>query len=183
MDGVLAGSSLASDLRRRERLQAALVAAQFLTLGLTMGAWATQLPALQWRFGYSAQELSGVLLAVAAGSVLAFLSCARLMRAIGVRPFIRATGPIAAYALVTTVLVDESLPLALIAFVLGWSCAAFDVAINSVAVGLERVQRRSLMSKLHAMFSVGGVLAAAASAGIGALALHPLWVAAPEWRC
>lgn len=175
MDGVLAGSSPAAGAR----LQVSLVAAQFLTLGLTMGAWATQLPALQSRFGYSAQALSAVLLAVAAGSVLAFLTCARLMRAIGARPFLRATGPIAAYALVTTVLVDESLPLALIAFVLGWSCAAFDVAINSAAVGLERVQRRSLMSKLHAMFSVGGVLAAAASAGIGLLALHPLWVVGP----
>jgi len=165
--------------RRRASTPAALVAGQFLVLGLTMGTWATQLPALQARFGYSAQALSGVLLAVAAGSVLAFLGCARLMRAIGARTFIRATGPMAAYALVTTLLVEHSLPLALIAFVLGWSCAAFDVAINSAAVDLERHQGRSLMSKLHAMFSVGGVLAAMATAAVGAVGLHPLWVAAP----
>jgi hypothetical protein len=97
----------------------------------------------------------------------------------GARTFIRATGPMAAYALVSTLLVEHSLPLALIAFVLGWSCAAFDVAINSAAVELERHEGRSLMSKLHAMFSVGGVLAAVATAAVGAMGLHPLWVAAP----
>jgi len=160
-------------------LQAALVAAQFLALGLLMGSWATGLPGLAARFGYSAQELSGVLLAVAAGSVLAFLSCARLMQAVGQRTFIRATGPLAAYAMVTTLLVADSLPLAVIAFVFGWSGAAFDVAINGSAVTLERLHGRSLMSKLHAMFSSGGVLAAGATAGIAWSGLHPLWLAVP----
>lgn len=163
----------------RGRLTVALVAAQFMTLGMTMGAWATQLPTLQSRFGYTPQELSGVLLAVAGGAVLAFLSCARLMRAVGARAFLRATGPMAAYALVTTTLVDESLALALIAFVLGWASAAFDVAINSAAVDLERLQQRSLMSHLHAMFSVGGVAAAAGAAAVGLADLHPLWLAGP----
>ncbi len=160
-------------------LQAALVAAQFLALGLLMGSWATGLPALKARFGYSAQELSGVLLAVAAGSVLAFLSCARLMQAVGPRHFIRATGPLAAYAMLTTLLVDDSLPLAVIAFVFGWASAAFDVAINGSAVTLERLHGRSLMSKLHAMFSSGGVLAAGATAGLAWSGLHPLWLAVP----
>jgi MFS family permease len=166
-------------LRFTLRMQAALVAAQFLALGLLMGSWATGLPSLKARFGYSAQELSGVLLAVAAGSVLAFLSCARLMQAVGPRHFIRATGPLAAYAMVTTLLVADSLPLAVIAFVFGWASAAFDVAINGSAVTLERLHGRSLMSKLHAMFSSGGMLAAGATAGLAWRGLHPLWLALP----
>lgn len=179
MNSILTGSPWPLGGQARARLRVMLVGAQFLALGLTMGAWATQLPALQTRFGYTAQALSAVLLVMAAGAVLAFLGCARLMRAIGPRSFVRVTGPLAGYALVGTMLVDETLPLAVLAFVLGWASAAFDVAINSSAVELERDHGRSLMSKLHAMFSLGGVLAAAAAASVDWSGLHPLWLAAP----
>ncbi|WKB51987.1 MFS transporter [Eleftheria terrae] len=156
-----------------------LCGARFLALGLLMGCWATGLPGLKARFGYTEQQLALVLLALAAGSVLAFLSCAAVSRAVGATLFTRVTGALAAYSMLATQLVSDSVPLALTAFVFGWSSAAFDVAINSSAVALEARSRRAIMSKLHAMFSSGGALAAAVAAGLWLAGGHALWLAVP----
>ncbi|WP_169787983.1 MFS transporter [Caldimonas brevitalea] len=153
--------------------------AQFLALGLLMGCWACSLPALKQRFGYDAQQLSLVLLSLAAGSVLAFLGCARVLQAVGTAVFTRTTGVLAAYALVGTQLVSESESLALVAFVFGWASAGFDVAINATAVAIERKAGRAVMSKLHAMFSSGGVVAAGVAAPLLQQHLDPLWLAVP----
>ena len=155
-------------------------AGHFLALGALMGAWATSLPGLKLRFGYSDQELSLVLLALAAGAGVAFLSCARLMRAAGPQLTLRTTAVLAAHALLGTQLVSSTVALVISAFLLGWASAAFDVAINARAVALERDLGRSVMSKLHAMFSTGGVLAALAAGALFSRGpQHPLWLAVP----
>lgn len=155
-------------------------AGQFLALGVLMGTWATGIPGLQRRYGYSEQELSLVLLALAAGAGVAFLTCARLMRAAGLPLTLRVTAVLAAQALLATLLVSSTVALVITVFLLGWGSAAFDVAINARAVALERELGRPVMSKLHAMFSTGGVMAAAAAA---ALLWHHaaslLWLAVP----
>lgn len=152
----------------------------FLSLGILMGTWATSIPGLKQRYGYSEQELSLVLLALAAGAGVAFLTCARIMRAAGLQLTLRATAVLAAQALLATLLVSSTVALVMSAFLLGWGSAAFDVAINARAVALERELGRPVMSKLHAMFSTGGVIAAAAAATLfwhGTPGL--LWLAVP----
>lgn len=148
--------------------------AQFLTLGLAMGCWAVGLPALKQRFAFSDLEFSLLLLALAAGAAVAFFTGPRAIAAVGERRFTRIGAALAAYALVSTQVVSAPVPLALTAFVLGWATTAFDIAINSQASTLERLAGRSVMSKLHAMFSTGGVLAALAAAPLF-LTHRPVW--------
>nr|WP_297354001.1 MFS transporter [uncultured Caldimonas sp.] len=152
----------------------------FLALGVLMGTWATGIPGLKQRYGYTEQELSLVLLALAAGAGVAFLTCARVMRAAGLQLTLRATAVLGAQALLATLLVSSTVALVISAFLLGWGSAAFDVAINARAVALERELGRPVMSKLHAMFSTGGVIAAAAAAALFSGGTpHLLWLAVP----
>ncbi len=154
-----------------------LVRGQFLALGLLMGCWATSLPGLKQRFGYSDQEFALVLLALAMGSAGAFLSCARLMRVVGSAHFTRGAGVLAAIAVVATFVETGTVSLVLTAVVIGFASAGFDVAINSSAVALERVRRRPIMSQLHAMFSTGGVVAAGGAAVLFLSGWPLLWLA------
>lgn len=155
------------------------IGAQFLTLGLAMGCWAVGLPLMKQRFALTDLEFSGLLLALACGAAVAFFTAPRALAAVGERRFTRISAALAAYALVSTQLVSAVGPLGLTAFVLGWSGTAFDIAINSQASQLERHAGRAVMSRLHAMFSAGGALAAVIAVPLLAEQRPVWWLAVP----
>ena len=68
------------------------IRAQFLVLGLAMGAWGAQVPSVKSHYGLSEQALSIALLAAAAGAVLCLFSAGRLVARFGARRCIRGAG-------------------------------------------------------------------------------------------
>ncbi len=129
----------------------------FLTLGIGVGAWAAVLPALKAKLDLSDQGLSLALLALTIGSVLSTIAAGVLAPRLGTG---RATGT-AAFAVVLALLLP---PLAaslgqfiILAFVLGISTGALDVAMNGHAGDIEHRWGGPIMSSFHGAFSVGGL--------------------------
>ncbi|GII04632.1 MFS transporter [Planobispora takensis] len=153
------------------------VAAVFAVHGAVSGSMATRIPWLQDHLDLSPAMLGFALFCPALGAFVAMPMAARLVHRYGGR---RATRVL--LALWCAVLALPSL-----APGFGWLCAVFllygaaagmcDVTMNAQGVIVERGLKRSIMSGLHGMWSVGGLVAAgvgtaAAQAGVDARLHH-----------
>lgn len=134
--------------------------AQFAALGVLGGAWGVHIPSVKTHYGLGEALLSTVLLAAASGAVLSLFIAGRVIGRIGAR---RATAgaAIVMSAMLALALCWPSLALLLPAMVLfGAAMSLFDVAINTEGTALESMSGRTIMSNLHAMFSVGAMAGA-----------------------
>lgn len=147
------------------------IRAQFAVLGLAMGAWGAQVPAVKQHYGLDEGELSIALLAAAAGAVLCLLSAGALVARFGARHCVRAAGALMCAVLAAVLQFESYGVLLALMLLLGAGSALFDVSINADGNHLETRSGRKVMSGLHAMFSLGGMAGALLSAGLYRLAL------------
>ena len=150
------------------------VRAQFAVLGLAMGAWGAQVPAIKQRYALDEGELSIALLAAAVGAVLCLLSAGALVARFGVRRCVRAAGLVVCVAQGVALQFESYGVLLALMLLVGAGSALFDVSINADGNHLEARGGRKLMSGLHAMVSLGGMAGALLVSG-----LFRLGVAAP----
>jgi predicted MFS family arabinose efflux permease len=139
----------------------------FLVNGAVFGSWAPQIPLVQERLAVGPAVLGGALLAIAVGALVSMLLAGGVIARFGSAPVTRVTGLALCLALPLAVLAPN-LPalIAALAF-LGAANGLMDVAMNAHGVAIETRLQRPIMSSLHGMFSLGGLLGASA----GALAL------------
>ncbi len=139
---------------------------QFAALGMLGGAWGVHIPSVKAQYGLSEAMLSAVLFAAATGAVFSLWGAGRLIGRLGARSAC-VLAALAMGVLLALALVWGSLWLLLPAMlVFGMAMSVFDVAINTEGTWLESLSGRTIMSNLHAMFSVGAM---AGAAGTGAL--------------
>jgi fucose permease len=133
---------------------------QFMALGTLAGTWGAHIPSVKARYALSEATLSMVLLAAAVGAVLSLFTAGRIVGRLGARGA-AALAVIVMSGMLGLVLefpgVAVLLP-AMLAFGAGMSL--FDVAINTEGAALESLSGRPIMSNLHGMFSVGGMIGA-----------------------
>ena len=173
------------------------VAAMFLFNGALFGAWASRIPSVQAAFGFTAGELGLLLLGLAGGAIASFPLAGAMSDKFGPAKVTRAIAMFYGPALPLMAVSPGPLSLAVAVVAFGAAHGAMDVAMNGWGAEVERRLGRPMMSKFHAMFSVGagvgagsGVLAAAW--GIGAAehfivfaalsAIPALWFAAVPWE-
>ena len=167
------------------RVRAATVATfvAFGGAGLLMASWLARIPQIRDALELDPSELGLVLLAVAAGSVIALPLSGPLVARFGPARTVAVGAVLACGALVALGLGYQGGPLATAAalFVFGAFGASWDVAMNVHGAAVEGALGRSVMSRFHAVFSlgtVGGALlgAGAVAAGIS-VRLHLVTVA------
>lgn len=153
-----------TDQLRRAQLAIGLV---FLANGAIFGSWAPHIPLVQERLGLGPAVLGAALLAMAAGALCSMLLAGAAIGRFGSAPVTRATGLLMCVALPWAALAP-SLPALVAALAcLGAANGMMDVAMNAHGVAVETRLQRPIMSSLHGMFSLGGLL----GAGLGGLAL------------
>jgi fucose permease len=148
---------------RRARVGAA---ACFLLTGLLFASFASRVPAIKEGLGISDGQLGVAFVGLNAGAILGLQLGGILVPRTGSRPaLVVALLAFAGVLLVPAVV--PSLP-ALVAalFVLAAVNSVVDVAMNAQGVTVQRLLGRPVLSGMHAMHSLGGVL----GAGGGALA-------------
>ena len=139
---------------------------------LAFGSWLPRLPELKEAFGLSDRGLGLVLLGVPAGALVAlplagWLSTRTSPRALNLGCM---AGMVACIAAIATA---PSAPgLALVLVTVGLTGAAMDLAMNVAGFAVEERRGRPILSKCHALFSVG--MAAAGLVG-GAM----VWAGVP----
>ncbi|KGS03615.1 major Facilitator Superfamily protein [Burkholderia sp. ABCPW 111] len=140
--------------------------ALFFVAGMMYASWGVHVPTVRDAFALSPARLSFALLAVAIGSIVAMTTNARWIARVGSRTACL-TGGLAMSACSALILVVPTYPLLLAVLALfGFSMATLDIAMNAEASAVESAFERPIMSMLHGMFSVGGMVGAAAGGAL-----------------
>jgi predicted MFS family arabinose efflux permease len=160
----LTRTEIALTSTRRATLGVALL---FLVNGLVVGSWLPRIPELRDRLEI---DLAALGLTIAFGGVGSLLGSASSGATVG-RFGARRTGLVAAaalYLLLPLLAVVPTAPaLALLLSGIGFIDAQADVGMNAAAIRIEESVGRSIMTRLHGLWSLGSLV----GAGIGALAV------------
>ncbi len=149
-----------------QRLRSARFASHvvFMANGMVLGSWAPRIPEVKAELGLSDGVLGVCLLALAVGALLTMPMTGGWAGRIGSATATRVTA-IAFFVLAATIgLASGAVTLFVALLLTGAAMGALDVAMNAQAVTVERAYGRSLMSGIHATFSLGALF----GAGIGA---------------
>lgn len=136
------------------------VTAAFLANGAVVASWIARIPDVRGELGMRESTLGLVLLAMAAGTVIALPAAGGAVARIGSRAV--SVGGATVMVSMTPMLGLAPTPVTLAAAlaVFGAGVSAMDVGMNAQGVGVERGYRRSIMIGLHAAWSVGSLLGA-----------------------
>jgi MFS family permease len=144
------------------------VASCFGVHGAVSGSFATRIPWVQEHLHAGPGELGLALLAPAVGAMIAMPMAGRLVHRFGSRGVTRCMIALWAAMLAVPVLAPNLPLLCLSLAVYGAVAGTCDVAMNAQGVVIEQRIGRSIMSGLHGMWSVGGLVGGA----VGVLAAH-----------
>ena len=147
-----AAARVAADAIRRSQLA---VASLFGALGFSYGTWTSRLPAIKANLGLSTSQVSVVLLFAALGSIFSFPVTAAALHKLGSRGASLLSGGVLGGGLLSFGFAPNW-PLACAALCLhGVIASTMDVAMNAQGVEVERATAVPVMSRLHAVFSLG----------------------------
>jgi MFS family permease len=163
--------SEAPAVRAGRAKQATAVA--FIGSGFAFASWAARIPQVRDRLDLSSAQLGLVLLAIAAGSVVALPLAGPVVTRLGSRRTVAAMAVLFAVALAVAALghLAGVWPLVAGLFLLGLANGAWDVAMNVQGARVEQELSRSIMARFHAGWSCGTVGGALVGALLVALAV------------
>ena len=143
----------------------------FIASGVAFASWASRIPQVRDRFYLDPSELGLVLLAIAAGSVIALPLSGVVIGHFGSRWTVRTTALLVAVAMTVVSLgyLVGLVPVVIGLFLFGLGMGAWDVGMNVQGALAERRLGRAIMPRFHAGFSVGTVAGALIGAGMVAL--------------
>ncbi|WP_025620036.1 MFS transporter [Salinispora cortesiana] len=128
--------------------------------GLLLGAWIVHIPVIEHRAGISHASLGWLLLLLGAGAFAGMHVVGPLTDRFGARRVVPLSAALCSAALIPPAFAGNAGTLGLALLILGIGNGGLDVSMNTHAVQVEAGYKRPIMSAFHAMFSVGGVLAA-----------------------
>lgn len=149
---------------RRARVAAMMY---FVVLGLVLGTWAVAIPSIKTRLNLSYSEIGVMLLIFGIASFGSMSAAGRLIERLGSRTVLIIGGTGLGVALILPGIATSPVTLALALIVVGLTNGLLDASQNSHGVEVERRYGRPIMNAFHAMFSVGGLIAAT----VGGIAL------------
>jgi MFS family permease len=153
----------ATDLRSQTAPPRAARVATWLYFGLNgfaVGMWVVHIPNIEHATGISHSTL-GLLLLVLGGAAFTGMQVAGpLVDRLGQRRLVPAAGVLLGIALAGPGLAHNWWTLGLALILIGFGNGSIDVGMNAQAVVVERGYPRPIMAAFHAMWSIGGALAA-----------------------
>jgi MFS family permease len=147
----------------------AAVAAFFVTNGLSVGVFGGSLPGLRAHLDLGPGHIVGVLMAAGILAVLGMNLSGPLADYSGARLPSLLGGAVMAVGGVVMGAAGNYALLLVGAAIFGFGNGAMDVAMNALGVSVEQARRRPVMSRLHACFSIGGVIGALVVVVLGQL--------------
>lgn len=150
----------------RDSAVAARVAtfAYFTLNGFVVGLWVVHIPVVEDAVGIGHSTLGLLLLVLGGSAFVGMQVTGPLVDRLGHRRLLPAAGALLGLVAVGPGLAGSWWVLGIALAALGFANGTIDVAMNAQAVVVERRYPRPIMSAFHAMWSVGGALAALAGA-------------------
>ncbi|TDD45262.1 MFS transporter [Kribbella antibiotica] len=144
------------------------IAAVFCVHGSVTGSFATRVPWIQDHAHLSPGELGLALAFPAIGAALMMPLAARISHRLGTRTALRGLLALWTLALILPSFAPNLLTLCAALLVYGGTSGMADVAMNAIGVEVEHRLKKSIMSGLHGMWSLGALIGSA----IGTVAAH-----------
>lgn len=135
-------------------------AAFFFIFGFMVASWITHIPTIKSRLGISSSELGIALLGIAIGSLISMYAIGMLTRRWGSRRLTIAGSLLGSALMGMPVLMPDYRMLLACFVALGLANGCAVVAMNAQGIAVERRLGRFIMSSLHAMYSIGGLVGA-----------------------
>ncbi|MEU4768816.1 MFS transporter [Actinosynnema sp. NPDC023794] len=132
--------------------------------GFAVGLWVVHIPNVERATGISHSTLGGLLLVLGAAAFVGMQVAGPLADRLGQRKLLPAAGVLLGIALFFPGLATSWWTLGLALACFGFGNGTIDVAMNSHAVVVERAYPRPIMASFHAMWSIGGAIAAVVGA-------------------
>ena len=147
----------------------------FLVCGLGMSSWAPMVPFAKDRLALNDANLGLLLLLLGGGSMLMMPISGWLVGRLGSRIVIAGAALVMALALPLLVVLPSTAMVAITLFIFGASIGAIDVAMNAHGVQVQNLYGSPIMSSLHGLFSVGGLVGSLGLGFLIKLGLNPLY--------
>ncbi|MFH8383338.1 MFS transporter [Kitasatospora sp. NPDC018058] len=165
-----------SPVRDEFRRSQLAIGALFFALGFQYATWVSRVPALKARLDLGEAQIGLLLMTCGIGAAVSFPLVAVLMRRLGSRLLsVLSTLALGVILLALSSVPDYPVTL-LVLFCDGVAVGCLNVAMNAQGAALEARFERTTMSRLHAAFSAGSLLAALLASGVnaftGTLAVH-----------
>jgi len=158
---------------RRARRARIGVATCFLFTGLISASWASRVPAIKDGLGLSDGHFAIALLGLEGGAVIGLQFGGLVVPRTGSRWALIASLLTFSGALLGPAFAPSLLVLAASLFLFAALNSVVDVAMNAQGVAVQRLMGRPVLSGMHAMHSLGGVLGAGAGALAARLGAQP----------
>lgn len=147
----------------------------FLVCGLGMASWAPMVPYAKDRLNLNDANLGLLLLLLGAGAMVMMPTSGWLVSRFGSRIIMACAVLVMALALPLLLLLSSPAAMAVTLFVFGSGIGAVDVAMNAHGVQVQNLYGRPIMSSLHGLFSVGGLLGSLGLGFLIRLGLNPIY--------
>jgi MFS family permease len=137
------------------------VGAMFFFQGLSFASWASRIPSIQQTLGLNEAALGAMLLALPIGLMISLPFAGWLISRVGSRKVVVTAALAYSGVLVSLGFAQNTLQLASALFVYGFFGNLLNIAINTQAVGVEALYKKSIMASFHGLWSLAGFSGAA----------------------
>ena len=149
----------------------------FLVCGLGMSSWAPMVPFAKDRLALNDANLGLLLLLLGGGSMLMMPTAGWLVGRFGSRIVIAGAALAMAFVLPLLLILPSTTTMAVTLFLFGSSIGTIDVAMNAQGVQVQNLYGRPIMSSLHGLFSVGGLLGSSGLSFLIKFGFNPVYAA------
>lgn len=132
----------------------------FLVCGLGISSWAPMVPYAKDRLALHDAHLGILLLFLGGGALVMMPVAGMLANRFGSRVVILFSALMIALILPLLLILDSYILMAIALMLFGAGIGSIDVAMNAHAVQVQNLYGRPIMSSLHGLYSVGGLLGA-----------------------
>lgn len=143
------------------RVNRVAVGSIFFLYGLCFSSWASRIPSIQQALGLSETSLGLVLLALPVGLMISLPLAGWLTAKAGSRKIVVTATLLYSVALVSLGLAQNVFQLVAGLFLFGLSGNMLNISINTQAVGVEALYKKSIMASFHGLWSLAGFIGAA----------------------
>ncbi|MEV6271108.1 MFS transporter [Kribbella sp. NPDC051936] len=153
----------ATDIQLRTAPPRAARVATWLYFGLNgfaVGMWVVHIPSIEQATGITHSTLGLLLLVLGGAAFIGMQVAGPLVDKLGQRRLVPAAGILLGIALAGPGLATNWWTLGLTLILVGFGNGSIDVGMNAQAVVVERGYPRPIMAAFHAMWSIGGAIAA-----------------------
>ena len=146
----------------------------FFFMGIVFASWATRIPDIKRALELSDAALGSILFAAPLGELCAIVPSAWIIGKIHSKKSILISMALLPICLVALGLAPGRISLFCSLFCFGFVYNMANISVNSQAVGVEILYRRSIIATFHGMWSLGGVAGGLVGALVAPLGVSPI---------